>query len=126
MLVPLNLDYVVFFLLLELVGDEVSLQVILLPLGWVRRKVLIVCDGLAEACDDTFQGDIDQVIVLHLDIDIESIDIVKVSVNSIFLFEIPDLVKTPVWLVMVVIVFPYSLFDLFPAGIPVSISFPQF
>ena len=45
-------------------------------------------------------------VVGHLRIDIESIDIVQVFLHRTCLLEITDLVKSPIQLVMVTIVFP--------------------
>ena len=85
-----------------------------------------MCHGLGEAKRDTVQDDIDEVMVSHLGIDIESIDIIQVFLDSTCLVGIPNLVKSPVWLVVVTILFPDSVFNLFPGSIPVPISFPPF
>ena len=75
-LLPLTLTSVILFLLLELGGNEVHVEEFLLPLGWVRTEVFVMYHGLAEARGDTVQDDIDKVMVRHLGIDIESINIV--------------------------------------------------
>ena len=89
-------------------------------------EVFVESHGLAKARGDTIQNDIDQVLVSHLSIEIKSIDIVQVFLDSISLFEITDLVKSPVQLVVVIIVFPNGILNLFPGSIPVPISFPPF
>ena len=58
--------------------------------------IFVVCHSLAEARGDTWQDDVDQLIVTHFGIDIESIDIVQVFLDSTCLFEITDLVKSPI------------------------------
>ena len=63
----------------------------LLLLKWVRAKVFAICHGLTEAWSDTIQDDINEVMVSHLAIDIESIDIIQVFLDSSCLFEIADL-----------------------------------
>ena len=88
-----------------------------------------MCHGLAEAGCDTVQDDIDEVKVNHLGIDIESIDIMQVFLDSICLLEIANLIKSPVRLVVVAIVLPDGVLDLFPSSIPVPVCcalFPFF
>ena len=53
-------------------------------------------DGLAKARGDTIQDDVQKVMVCYLGIDIKSIDIIQVFLNSIYLPEIADLVESPV------------------------------
>ena len=83
-----------------------------------------MCHRLVEASSNTVQDDIDQVMVSHLGIDIKSINIIAVVLDSTCLFEITDLVKSPVCLVVIVIVFPYGLLDFFLSSISVPIRFP--
>ena len=61
---------------------------------------------------------------LHLKV--SSINIVQVYLDSTCLFEIADLVKSPVWLLMVTIVFSHGILDLFLGSIPMSLSLPPF
>ena len=75
---------------------------------------------------DTIQVDVDKVMVSHLGIDIESIDVVRVFLDSTCLLPITDLVETSVRLTVVNIVFPNSILDFLPCGIPVSTSFEPF
>ena len=75
-----------------------------------------MCHGLADARGDPVQDDIDEVMVGHLGIDFESINIIQVFLNSTYLFKITDLVKSPVWLIVVAIVFPNGGRD-FPPSI---------
>ena len=70
-----------------------------------------MCHGLVEARGDIVQDDIDEVMVSHLGMDIESIDIIHVFLHSTCLFEIAYLVKSPVWLIVVAIVFPNGRCD---------------
>ena len=125
-LLPLTLTSVILFLLLELGSDEVHVEEFFLPLGWVRTEVVVMCHGLAEARGDTVQDDIDEVMVSYLGIDIESIDIIQVFLDSTCLLEITYLVKSPVWLVMVAIVFPNGGCDFFPSMEPMLSKFPPF
>ena len=78
MLLSLILTSVILFLLLELSGDKVHVDVFFLPLGRVRTEVFVMCHGLAEARSDTVLEAADQVMVAHLSIDIKSIDSVYV------------------------------------------------
>ena len=82
--------------------------------------------GLAEARGNTIQDDVDQVMVSHLSIYIKSIDIVPVFLHSTCLFEIPDHVKSPIWLAVVIIVLPDDLLDLLLSSIPMPVSLPPF
>ena len=52
-----------------------------------------MCHSLTEASGDTVQDDIDKVMVCHLDIDIESINILQKFLNRTYLPEISDFVK---------------------------------
>ena len=74
-----------------------------------------MCHGLAEARGDIVPDDIDEVTVGHLGIDIESINIIHVFLDSTCLFEIMELVENLLWLVVVTIVFPNSMLHLFPS-----------
>ena len=86
------LGFIILFLLLKLASDEVHIKEFLLPLGWVKAEVLVVCYGLVEIKDDTMQDDVNKVVVRHLGIGFKSIDIVQVFLHSTCLFEITDLV----------------------------------
>ena len=95
-LLPLTLTSVILFLLLELGDVKVYVEKFLLPLEWVRTEVFIVSHALVQARGDTVLDDIDKVMVTHLGIDIESIDIVQLFLHSTCLLKITDLVKSPV------------------------------
>ena len=79
--------------------------------------------GLVETKDNTIQEDVDKVVVYHSGIDIESINILQVFLDSTCSFEITYLVESPVWLIIVAIVFPNGILDFFPAIVLVSVSF---
>ena len=49
--------------------------------------------------------------VSHLGIDVKSIDIIQVFLDSTCLLEIAYLIKSPVWLVVVAIVLPNGVLD---------------
>ena len=85
-----------------------------------------MCYGLAETRGDTVQDDVDEVLVSHLGVDIESMDMIQVFLHITCLLEITNLVKSPVQLVMVTIVFPNSILNLFPSMEPMLIGFPPF
>ena len=102
------------------------MEELLFPLGWVGAEVFIVSDGLAEARGDTVQDDINEVMVSHLGVDMESIDIIQVFLDRACLFEITYLVKSPVWLIMVAIVFPNGGRDFSPSIEPMLVKFPPF
>ena len=85
-----------------------------------------MCHGLAEARGDTVQADIDEVMVGHLGVDIECINIVQVFRHSTCLREIIDLVKSAVRVPVVIIVFLNGVCD-FPSSIkPMLVRFPPF
>ena len=73
---------------------------------------------------DTVQDDIAEVMVSHLGINIESIDIIQVFFYITCLFEITDLVNSPVWLIGVAIVLPNGFLDFFPSIEPILVGFP--
>ena len=85
-----------------------------------------MCYSLAQAWGDTIQDDVHEIVVCCLDIDIESIDIVQVFLDSTCLFEIPDLVKSPVRLAMVALVFPNGILNFLPSIKPMLVRFPSF
>ena len=85
-----------------------------------------MCHGLREARGDTSQDDIDEMVVCQLGIDIESIDIIPVFLHRTYLLEITDLVKSLVRLVMVTIVFPNGILNLFPSIEPMLVGFLLF
>ena len=82
--------------------------------------------GLAEARGDTVQDDIDEVMVSHFGIDIQSIDVIQVFLDSTCLFEITYLIKSPVRLIMVTIVFPNGGRDFSSSIEPMFVRFPPF
>ena len=65
-------------------------------------------------------------VVGHLGIDIESIDIVHVFLHSTCLLEIPDLVKSPVRLIVVTILFPNGVRDFSPSIEPMLVRLLPF
>ena len=85
-----------------------------------------MCHGLAEARGDTVQDDVDQVVVSHLGIDIQSINILQEFMDSTCLFQITDLVKSRVWLIVVAIVFPNGGRGFAPSIEPMLVRFPPF
>ena len=82
--------------------------------------------NLAEARVDTVLDDVYEIVACYLDINIESIDIFEVFVNSTCLFEIANLIMSPVWLIVVVIVLSNGVCDLLPRSLPVPSSLPPF
>ena len=96
MLLTLTRISVILFLFLELEGAEVHVEEFLLPLREFSAEVFIVHHGLVEARSDIVQDDIDLMVVCYLGIEIESIDIVQVFLHYTCLFEITNLVKSPV------------------------------
>ena len=72
------------------------------------------------------QYDIDEVMVCHLGVDINSIDIIQVFLDSTCFFEITYLVKSRVWLIMVAIVLPNGGRDFSPSIEPMLVRFPPF
>ena len=124
-LLPLTLTFVILFLLREL-GDEVHMEAFLLLLEWLRMKVFVVRHGLAESWVDSIQDEIDYIVVCYLSIDIKSINIFHVFLNTTCFFEITDLVKSPVWLRVVAIVLPNGVLDLFSGITPLPVSFLPF
>ena len=79
-----------------------------------------------EARGDTIQDGINEIVVCHLGIDIKSINIILVFLNSTALPEISDLIASPVWFTVVTILFSNGILNLFPSSIPVPVSFPPF
>ena len=126
MLLPLSLASVILFLLLELDVDQVHLKEFLLSLGWVLMEVFLMCHSLAEARGDTVQDDIDEMMVTHLGIDIESIDIMQVFLDSTCLFEIVDHIKSTVWHVVITMALSNGLLVFFPIIEPMLVGFPLF
>ena len=85
-----------------------------------------MCHGLAQARSDTVQDDVDLVVVGHLDMHINSIDIAEVYLDRTHLLAITDLVNNPVQLVLATIIFPNSLLDHLPGSMAMSMIFPLF
>ena len=96
----------------------------LLLLRWVRVEVFVMCHGLVEARCNTIQDDVNEVMVNHLGIDIESMDIIQVFLDSTCLSEISDLIESPVQLIVVAIVFPNGVLDFSPSIEPMLVRFP--
>ena len=85
-----------------------------------------MCHGLAEVRGDAVQDDVDKVVICHLGLDIESIDIIQVFLDCICLFEITYFNKSSVRLIVVAIVFPNGILNFFPSIEPILIRFPSF
>ena len=85
-----------------------------------------MCHGLAETRANTIQDDIDEVVICHLGLDIESLDVIQVFLDSTCLLEITDLIESPICLIKVVIVFPNSVLYLFLAIDSMLIRFQPF
>ena len=114
------------FLLLDLSGKEVYIEEVLRAIGWVRGEVFIECHGLEEARSNTVQDDVDLLIGSYLGIDIESINIVHVFLDSTCLLEITNPVRSPVQLVVVTIVLSNGISNIRPGGIPIPASLAPF
>ena len=123
---PLTLTSVILFLLLELSSDEVHVEEFIFPLGWIRAEVLVMCHGLAETRSDTVQDDVNELVICHLGTHIESIDIIQVFLHSTCVLEITYVVKSPVWLIVVAIVFPNGVLDFFLRIEPMLVRLPPF
>ena len=85
-----------------------------------------MCHDLAEARGDTVQDVVDETIVSHLSVDIESIDIVQLFLDSTCLFEITYLVKRPALFIVVTIVLPNGVLELFPNIESILVRLPPF
>ena len=72
------------------------------------------------------QNDIPQLMFRHIGTDIESMNIFQVFLNCTCLPEITQRVKSSIWVVVVAMVFPDAVLDLFPGSIAVPISSPLF
>ena len=125
-LLPLTFTFVILFHFLELDSNGVHIEEFVFVLGWGRSEVLIVCDSLAERRRNTVQDDVDALIVHHLGIDIVSIDIMQVFLDSTWVPEIPDVVESPVQLAKVAIAFPNGILDLFSSIEPIFVRFLPF
>ena len=85
-----------------------------------------MCHGRAEARGNSIQDLIDEVTVSHLGIDIESIDIIQVFLESTCLLEITYVVKSPVRLIVVTIGYSNDVLDLFPSIERILVGLPPF
>ena len=85
-----------------------------------------MCYSLLEVRLNNIQDEVDYVVVSYLGIGIESIDMILVFLNSTCLFEISDLVKSPVWHVVVAIELPNGFLDVFTSIEPMLVAFPPF
>ena len=72
------------------------------------------------------QDDTNQVMVSNIGINIETIDLIVVFLDSTGFFEITDLVKSPVCLIIVATVVSYGTHYPFSSSIPVPMMFPPF
>ena len=123
---PLTITSVILFRLLKLGGAENHVQEFLLPLGWVRTEVFVECHGLVEARGVTVSDDVDQVLVGHLSIDIKSIDIFLVFLYNTRLLGITYLVKRPLQLIVVAIVFSNGSREFAPSIESMLVRLPPF
>ena len=126
MVLPLTFTSLILFLLWELSSNEVCVEEILLSLGRVKTEVFIMCHSLAEVRGDTVQDDIDMMMVSYLGINIKSINIVQVFLDSTHLLKITYLVKRPVRLIVVTMVFPNGGHDFSPSIEPMLVRLPPF
>ena len=126
MLLPLTLASVILVLLLALGGDKGHVEEYLLLPVWVRTEILAVYHALAEARSHIVQDDNNKVSVSHLGINSKSINIMQVFRYSTSLFEITDLLKSLVWLVVVTRGFSNGILVYFPSIEPMLVSFPLF
>ena len=94
-LLPLSLPSIILFLCLELSADKVHVEEFLHLFGLVIEDVFVVGHCLVKARCDTIQDDDNKMVVHHLGIDIDSIDMIQVFLDSASLFEITYLVKSP-------------------------------
>ena len=85
-----------------------------------------MCHGPAEARGVTIQDDVDQVVVGQLSIDVKSIDIIQVLLDSTCLFEITYIVKSPVRLIVLIIVLPDGVLDFSSSIEPMLVRLPPF
>ena len=53
-----------------------------------------------------------------------SIDIIQVFLDSVYVLQVTDLIESPVWLIVVAIVFPNGIHDLFLSIKPTLVGFP--
>ena len=81
---------------MQLSGDEIYIENFFLSFGSSIVKILLECHGLAEERRDSVQDNINELIVYHFGIHNEFINIVQVFLNSTYLFEIINLVKSPI------------------------------
>ena len=72
-----------------------------------------MCYSLVETRGYMVPDNIDQVVIGHLGMDIEPINIILVFLNSTPFPEIADLVESPAWLVVVAMVLSNCVLDLF-------------
>ena len=85
-----------------------------------------MCYGLAEASGHIVQDNVDKMMVYRTCVDMKYIHIVQVFLHNICLFELADLVEIPVWLLVITIVLPNLVLNLFLSSIPVPVCFPPF
>ena len=86
--------------------------------------MFIGCYSLEEASVDTVQDVFYEIALCHFGINIVSINIVQTFLDSTCVVEITDLVKSPVWLIVVAIILSDSIFDLYLSSIPMAMCFP--
>ena len=82
--------------------------------------------SLAKARGDTVQQDIAEMVVGHLGTDIESIHMFRVFFVNTSLYEIANVIKHPVRLIVVALVFPNDVLDLFLHSISLLVTFLPF
>ena len=79
---------------MEINRDEVRVKDLVLCLKQIGSEIIIVDHGLVQERVDTLQDDVVEVVVYHLGIDIESIDIVHLFLVSTCLFKNINVVKS--------------------------------
>ena len=85
-----------------------------------------MCYSLVELRSNTVQHDIDNVVICYLGIDIESVNIIYILLCSTCLARISNLIRRPIWLLVLLIVFSDVILDLFSGSTPVPVSCPPF
>ena len=118
----MTLAFVVLLLFLELTGYEVHVEQFFLSLKQVIVEVFVVWHSLTETTGDILPDHVDKVMVCHHGMDIESINIIQVLFNCTCLLEMTNVVKSPLRLIMVAIVFSNGMLNLFPSIKPMLVK----
>ena len=126
MLLSLILLFVSLFLCMVFSSIEIYIKDLLIVFGWVYLVVFIMYYRLLEPRSHPVQNDINNVVVCYFVMDIIYINIIEVFLDSACLLEITDLINSPVALVVVVVAYTNSVYDLFPYIDPMTAQFPPF